>query len=140
MAEHGRSYDRRWQRRRLRCSLHAGGHGFESRPLHSLPHQSQANPDGHGVQQGRQGSDQEVLGEVPILEASESGERLGRDDEAESAILTPQPDRRQLPRHSIATELTFIRRFLSIQLAYVKQQVEIPSAPFTIHAPRRKTR
>src|SRR5260370_19877063 len=57
----------------------------------ALPQQDpEPYPGEHGEQEGGEGTDQEVLGELPILEGLEPGERLGGDDPADRAVLAEQ--------------------------------------------------
>src|SRR3989442_622115 len=55
--------------------------------------QKDADPDAreHGEQEGGESADQEVLGELAVLQGLEAGERLGGDDPAHRAVL-PQQD------------------------------------------------
>src|SRR5260370_11414775 len=57
----------------------------------ALPQQDpEPYPGEHGEQEGGEGTDQEVLGELPILEGLEPGERLCGDDPADRAVLAEQ--------------------------------------------------
>src|SRR5260370_21784191 len=57
----------------------------------ALPQQDpESHPGEHGEQEGGEGTDQEILGELPILEGLEAGERFGGDDPADRAVLAAQ--------------------------------------------------